>query len=88
MNNIEDLLLQSPEYEVVDKLHTQIAKVRQIRLGDVIYWKMEGYKPKGSKLIQFSLFVNDKLHAKHIPSSKLQGWLELLKLEAIADQDY
>lgn len=88
MNNIDELLLESPQYEVVDKLHTQIAKVKAIKLGDVIYWKMESYKPKGSKLIQFSLYVNDKLHAEHIPSSKLQTWLELMKLEAIATQDY
>lgn len=88
MNDIEELLLESPEYEIVDKLRTTLTYVKDFRLGDVIQWKMESYKTIGAKQVQFTVYLNGKLLAKHIPANRLGAWLDLLELEDIATQDY
>lgn len=88
MNDIDELLLQSPEYEIIDKIRTSVSYVKDFRLGDVIQWKMESYKTVGSKQLSFTVYLNGKLLAKHIPANRLGSWLEYLKLEDIATQDY
>lgn len=88
MNDIEELLLKSPEYEIVDKLRTTLTYVKDFRLGDVIQWKMESYKTIGARQVQFTVYLNGKLLAKHITANRLGSWLELLELEDIATQNY
>lgn len=80
---MDKLLLKSPTYEIVDRVHTQAKYIKDFKLGDTIQWNLESYKLTGYNQSRFTVYINGKKTVENLASNILDKWLRLLTLKEI-----